>query len=316
MLCIKKRLNGITTMMKTVNNLCYGVMAILVSGSVLAIDSTANSTANSTKSHVKGYMGDSSKSGATTDQTHAVSTKNTRNAGFGPQSPRDIDSGVGHNPLVFSRAPDYTQMNLCNIHFHKNAEHRGGEFTTSAGGNHDHTRGYLFSGTLNADEKAPSNAEFCPGKQGGLNPGDTIEVHYVYTTAKATPAPTLGACLSDAVKNPQLRVEAQVYVLVNNDNADDFSSLTQYSVQNGVYQALNIPTNTGKPIEYLGSTTGPSYNKVNSPFQVTWSVRPQVTKVNIDSVGKWCSDNVFKEDHAHGVRNLVTDLNSLSTIAR
>jgi hypothetical protein len=76
---------------------------------------------------------------------------------------------------------------------------------------------------------------------------------------------------------------------------------------NGYHQALNIPKNAGKPIEYAGSTTGPGYNEKGSPLQVSWSVRPRVVKVNAESVGQWCKGNVFKEDHAHGVRNLVVD---------
>ena len=58
---------------------------------------------------------------------------------------------------------------------------------------------------------------------------------------------------------------------------------------------------------YDGSTTGPGYNEIGSPLQVSWSVRTKVLKVDIKSVGKWCEGNVFKEDHAHGVRNLVTN---------
>jgi hypothetical protein len=105
-----------------------------------------------------------------------------------------------------------------------------------------------------------------------------------------------------------------VFVLVNDDKALDFIKLTEIGMKNGYHQALNIPTNTGKPIEYAGSTTGPKYNEQGSPLQVSWSVRPQVAKVNIHSVGEWCKGNVFKEDHAHGVRNLVTDPALLSEI--
>lgn len=47
--------------------------------------------------------------------------QSTRGKGFGPQSPRDIDSVSGNNNISFSTAPPYSQMNLCNIHFHKNA---------------------------------------------------------------------------------------------------------------------------------------------------------------------------------------------------
>ena len=51
--------------------------------------------------------------------------KSTKGQGFGPQSPRDIDSLMGKNNRAFSEAPAFTEMNLCNIHFHKNAEHKG-----------------------------------------------------------------------------------------------------------------------------------------------------------------------------------------------
>ena len=70
----------------------------------------------------------------------------------------------------------------------------------------------------------------------------------------------------------------------------------------------------GTPIGYAGSTTGPSYNEKGSPLQVSWNVYPKVLKVNAASVGKWCDGNTFKEDHAHGVRNIVVDPNLLSEI--
>jgi hypothetical protein len=36
--------------------------------------------------------------------------------------------------------------------------------------------------------------------------------------------------------------------------------------------------------------------------------------VNIGSVAHWCEGNVFNEDHAHGVRNLVVNTKLLSPI--
>lgn len=147
-----------------------------------------------------------------------------------------------------------------------------------------------------------------------LVPGDTIEVHYVHSSAQVQPGATLKACLNESIMNPQLRVEAQVYVLVNDRKALDFADLTSVGTKDGHPQALGIPTNTGKPVEYIGSTTGPSYNEKGSPFQVSWAVRPKVQKVDIETVGKWCEGNVFKEDHAHGVRNLVKNPNLLSPI--
>ncbi|OIO75257.1 MAG: hypothetical protein AUJ57_00430 [Zetaproteobacteria bacterium CG1_02_53_45] len=243
--------------------------------------------------------------------------KNTKGKGFGPQAPRDIDAVAGNNERDFNAAPAYTEMNLCNIHFHKNAEHKGGEFTTYAGNGdgHGYLSGYKYNGTLSAAELKPTHGKICDSAHGDLSPGDTIEVHYVHSTADITPGPTLGSCLAaDVINNPQLRVETQVYVLVNDKKALDFGKLTAISTKGKGAQATGIPGNTGTPVQYAGSTTGPGYNEKGSPFQVTWSVRPQVAKVNIKSVGKWCKGNVFDEDHGHGVRNLVQNPDLLSAI--
>jgi hypothetical protein len=242
--------------------------------------------------------------------------RNAVSAGFGPQSPRDIDSTAGSNPRVFSFAPEFEDMNLCNIHFHKNAEHKGGEYTKYAGngdGKGNQT-GYLYSGQLSASELTPVSNNICPSEQGGLLAGDTIEVHYVFSSANVEPGPTLGACLSDETMNPQLRVEAQVMVLVNDVSALDFHDLTEIGLVENYHQALNIPDNTGTPVQYVGSTTGPAYNEEGSPLQVSWSVRPEIAKVDINTVGDWCESNPFDESQAHGVRNLVINPLLLSEI--
>ena len=242
--------------------------------------------------------------------------KNTKGKGFGPQAPRDIDSKAGNNDIVFSQAPAYTQMNLCNIHFHKNAEHKGGQFTAYAGnGNGEgYQSGYKAVIDLSKDELKPAG-KICDSAHSTLRPGDTIEVHYVHSTAAVKPGPTLNSCLAEnVINNPQLRVEAQVYVVVNDRHALDFGKLTKVGKVNGKYQAVNMPTNLGTPVNYIGSTTGPGYNEKGSPFQVSWSVFPNVAKVDIKTVGKWCKGNEFKEDHAHGVRNLVKNPDLLSQI--
>lgn len=280
------------------------ILTVLAATTLLPVFATAGETAH-------GPASDS----IIKEQRHMLAN-NTKNKGFGPQSPRDIDATAGNNKRLFNAAPAYTEMNLCNIHFHKNAEHKGGEFTKYAGNGdgHGYQSGYQYSGKLSTAELKAVKSDICPSKHGALSPGDTIEVHYVHSTAKIKPGPTLGSCLSEAIKNPQLRVETQVYVLVNDKNALDFASLTKHGKKNGLHQALNIPDNTGTPVQYAGSTTGPGYNEKGSPFQVTWSVRPKVAKVNIESVGQWCEGNIFDEDHAHGVRNLVTNLDLLSEI--
>jgi len=251
-------------------------------------------------------------------EQRAMLNSNTSELGYGPQSPRDIDSVNGSNGIIFGLSPVSTQMNLCNIHFHKNAEHKGGEFTQFAGNGdgHGYQTGYKYTGKFSKSELKPYNHQVGESEHGNLYPGDTIEVHYVYSTAQVTPGPALGACLTKENGNPQLRVETQVYALVNDKKAQSFLFLTAVDTINERPQAPNIPTNTGTPVEYIGSTTGPGYNEKASPFQVTWNVRPQVIKVNIETVGKWLEGNEFEEDHAHGVRNLVMNPDLLSAIKK
>jgi hypothetical protein len=228
---------------------------------------------------------------------------------FGPQTPRDIDSVTGTNPVDFDMAPPASEMSLCNIHFHEGAEHKSKYFSLYTGDGHDgYGSGYQcnISKELSKAELAPTKDKVCAGKHGDLQPGDTIEVHWVHTTCDVEPGPTLGACVSDACANPQLRVETQVFTLVNDPDALDFNDLKL---------AKDLPSNTGTPVEFLGSTTGPKFSaQTCSPYQVTWSVRPQCAKLDINSVGEWCKGNVFNEDHAHGVRKLVTNPELLSDI--
>ncbi len=230
---------------------------------------------------------------------------------FGPQTPRDIDSVEGENSITFPLAPLASSMSLCNIHFHQNAEHKANDFSIYAGEGHDgYGSGYQcsMSSSLSKAELTPTQGKICSGEHGDLQPGDTIEVHWVHSTCDVQPGPTLGACVSEACANPELRVETQVFTLVNDPNALKFKELKL---------AEDLPKDTGKPVEFLGSTTGPKFSdQVCSPYQVTWSVRPKCAKLDINSVGEWCKGNVFKEDHAHGVRKLVTNPKLLSNIKK
>lgn len=234
---------------------------------------------------------------------------------FGPQTPRDIDSKAGQNTQIFSFAPAAKDMNLCNIHFHNNAEHKAKDFDIYAGeGEHGHGGGYqcAMSKTLSKAELAAPAKEICKG----LKPGDTIEVHWVHSSCQITPGKGLGSCLSDKCSNPGLRVETQVFTLVNDPKALNFNDFGyDGKMVNGKHQAKAIPGKTGKPVEFLGSTTGPKYTESTcSPLQVTWSVRPKCAKLDINSLGAWCEKNEFEEDHAHGVRKLVTNPKLLSKI--
>ncbi|SNS57527.1 delta-class carbonic anhydrase [Antarctobacter heliothermus] len=157
----------------------------------------------------------------------------TAGLGFGPQSPRDIDAVAGVNARAFGTAPSHEAMTLCDIHFHENAEHKGGEFTTYAGNGdgHGNGTGFKFNGTLSEGELAPIGMKVGESEHGDLVPGDTIEIHFVYSTAQAAPGHGLGTCLTDAIGNPQLRVEAVVAVLVNDPAAIDFTQMAQVSIR-------------------------------------------------------------------------------------
>lgn len=260
-----------------------------------------------------------STSSMATEEHHEHGHENTGNdtcAGYGPQTPRDINNIAGTNHRVFAMAPDYKQMNLCNIHFHNNAEDKAKDFSIYAGegDEHGHGGGYQcnISKTLTKAELMPPGEEMCHGTK----PGDTIEVHWVYTTCETKPGKGLGSCLSKACANPEVRVETQVFTVVNDRSAINFNDITYHgNMVNDLHQAKALPENTGKPVEFLGSTTGPKYNSHEcSPMQVTWSIRPRCAKVDINSLGQWCEGNVFEEDHAHGVRKLVTDPALLSQI--
>lgn len=270
---------------------------------------------------LSGILIAAAKSGATVpdeviDRQRAALAAATDGQGFGPQSPRDIDSHAGQNRRVFGAAPIAADMTLCDIHFHKNAEHRGGDFTTFAGNGDGggYGTGFSYDSRLSSLELAEGDARLDAVEKAGLAPGDTIEIHFVYSSAQATLGNGLGTCLSKTIANPQLRVEAVVAVLVSDPAASDFGEMAFIQQRDGLNQTPNLPADLGTPVVYAGSTTGPSYNESGSPFQVTWSVRPHTVKVNIDSLDQWLSDNPFDETRAHGVRNLVINPDLLSPI--
>lgn len=229
----------------------------------------------------------------------------------GPQTPRDISNGYGLNSVTFPKAPPSTEMNLCNIHAHAQAEHRGPGFSLAVA---DGNEGFACNDSRDLTEAERAAA---PGAYKGVEPGDTIEVHWVHTTCDTEPGEGLGACVPEGCQNPMLRVETQVFLVVNDRHALDFMDMAyQGNVVNGLHQPRSLPASTGEPVEFLGSTTGPSYTQaVCSPARVTWSVRPQCERLDIHSLHEWAADgNVFKENKAHGVRKLVTAPALLSAI--
>lgn len=228
--------------------------------------------------------------------------------GFGPQTPRDISVTEGANTAPFTLAPAADQMYLCNIHTHTNAEHKSPRFSISAGdGDHGGWKCNDTDTLTEAELTDPANGH---GGFHGVAPGDTIEVHWVYTSCAVEPGKGLGSCASETCLNPELRVESQVFLVVNDENAIDFADFAYGGHRvDGRPQPRALPADTGTPVVFAGSTTGTSYdNQTCSPYQVTWSVRPRCAKLDINSLYAWgANGNVFEEDHSHGVRPLVTD---------
>ena len=241
----------------------------------------------------------------------------------GPQTPRDITSLMGNNTPDMDFAPASTDLNLCNIHTHTNAEHKGPGFSIFVGD--DVHGGFACNESDNLAE-----AELNSDLDGAVKAGETIEVHWVHTscdTPAAAPGPSLAPCI--ACENPVVRVETQVFLVVNDRDALDFNEFAYHNnMVDGRPQPISLPSGTGGPVQFWGSTTGPSFNSTDScsPFTVTWSVRPQCAKVDIETVNAWFSVdeetgeradgsiNVFKEDHSHGVRQLVINPDLLSQI--
>lgn len=236
--------------------------------------------------------------------------------GYGPQTPRDITSKTGINKILFDLAPPPQTMNLCNIHAHKHAEHKGPGFSVFV--NSSDQGGYACN-----DRDSLTDEELRDPFEGdsaftGVKPGDTIEVHWVYTSCDAAPGEGLGACAPETCADPVLRVEAQTFLVVNDPNALDFNTFDTSGARGaeGYYQPQSLPDGTGEPVVFRGSTTGPSYTQSTcSPLQVTWSVRPQCARVDITSLHEWVAKgNVFNETEPHGVRQLVTAPELLSQI--
>jgi len=235
------------------------------------------------------------------DSSHSAPKEENKCIGAGPQAPRDIDMRAGSNSVIFEAAPAAAEMNLCNIHFHRNAEHKAAAYST-----------YVEDG----DNSGWACQEPAPGRLGkkdveyneceGIAPGDTIEVHWVYTTCDnqtegVSPlGDGLNACMTTTCANPELRVVAQVFVLQEN-GALKFSK--------------SLAANNSPSVDYTGSTTGTTYSNTHcSPLQVTWDVKKTCETLDIDDFSKWCGHNEYNDHHAHGVRPLVTSEALLSKI--
>ena len=111
--------------------------------------------------------------------------------GSGPQTPRDISQKFGTNTSSFNLAPSYRDMNLCNIHTHTFAEHKGPGLSIST--NNGQTDGYRCNDTAGLSQEELTDPTHGSGAYQGVAPGDTIEVHWVYSSCAVQPGQGLGS---------------------------------------------------------------------------------------------------------------------------
>ncbi|WP_179137668.1 delta-class carbonic anhydrase [Candidatus Entotheonella palauensis] len=104
--------------------------------------------------------------------------------------------------------------------------------------------GWKCNADIQSQQKAEALAPITASANGCTNvqPGDTIEVHWIFSSCNVQPGEGLGACLSAECVNPQLRVEAAVYLLVNDDQAIDFGQFDYHTIDRQTYhQPTQLP---------------------------------------------------------------------------
>ena len=229
----------------------------------------------------------------------------------GPQAPRDIDSRAGTNTTLFRTTFKTNKMNLCDIHYHWNAEHKSEAYSTFVGVEDSEHSGWAIVEPASTDPVYRAEHDIAHLLHDdsvhdiGAIVGDTIEVHFVHSSCNVKyddldPANGLGNCSTSVCANPQLRVVAQVFKVV--DHNADITDLDH-----------PMKHDDGRVV-YTGSTTGAKHNNDNcSPLQVTWDVKKTYATIDAHGLAEWSHK---REQHAHGVRELVTHDDLLSPIKR
>ncbi len=226
----------------------------------------------------------------------------------GPQAPRDIDSRAGTNTTLFKTAKKAKKMNLCNIHYHWNAEHKSAAFSTYVGAGDEHSGWAIVAPkSIDPDYRAEHDISHLLDDEDaheiGIIPGDTIEVHWVHTSCNVNfedldPVNGLNNCVTNVCANPQLRVMTQVFKVVDHDA--DVTSMEEPM------------DHEDARVVYTGSTTGDGYNNDHcSPYQVTWDVKKTTATIDAHVLAEWSHE---MGEHGHGVRELVTRSELLSPI--
>jgi len=214
-----------------------------------------------------------------------------------PQAPRDLTTGasgakraLGPLNLVPGHA-DATADGFVhvNTHFHEGAEHKSDAYNTAPpsegpnGGEYANGHpGWQCADSVEEHDQsgmwAPYEFQHCKD----VHVGHTYEIHYVHGTGgpKDTAHPMsggLGGALFET-RNPSIIVQAQVYVVVNDDSYGVAGSLLDF--QHGADTDV---------VAYTGSTTGTSFNnEFCSPYEISWHVDRACHRVSAKSFDAMC----------------------------
>jgi len=215
-----------------------------------------------------------------------------------PQAPRDLTQPDGNftEGMKVPKSPTLTPsqvlfLSLVNVHFHFGAEHKANAYMNDSvivdwDGNTKPEPGYMCEAPqLNTTFKF----QYCEN----VTVGYSYEVHYVHSSAGYSAQHTAdasadnmddglgGAANGRGLLNPTVAVEAQVFLIVDDDTTgvDDAPDL--------VHGWKHLTDR--KIAAYQGSTTGPSHDdSVCSPYAVSWHVDLDCHKVKASDFDKMC----------------------------
>jgi hypothetical protein len=229
----------------------------------------------------------------------------------GTQSPADVSEGAlasGASILPTNAIlRNVSLMTLANVHYHSPAEHRSqGEFSTPnasesgfACDDASDATGTARVVATNGDDVSDARYAFSFCQDVAV--GDTIELHWVYSTGAARTGVSDGLSGAFATQNnPYVVVRAQVFKITNNPSDDVADLLVSWNT-----------TLVSDAVRYVGSTTGDKYDNVDrcSPFLVIWHVDRECHRVSARSLDEMCrvmKDNGLSDDlKAHAARQLV-----------
>lgn len=261
----------------------------------------------------------------------------------GPQAPKDLTTATLNTAAHGTRNPQapiftHDQMNhmtVVNVHFHLGAEHKSDNYndeqftedydaSNPVGGpygvtDHPARPGFYGSGYSPSGRK---DRDAVPAPCKGMKVGDTIEVHWVHSSAGVRQPDDgdyqlledgLGSAVNGrALRNPQVHVEAVVYqILPDGDAGITFTPV-------GSLRETHWPDepSADEYIRYVGSSTGMSYTgneegptQTCSPYLINWGVDLRLHKVSSTTMQEFCSlllaEGLVKDVLVHGSRRIL-----------